>query len=265
MASRNVEARSLAQFVSEHLDARADAITEQWLGALVPEGESQPPSDLPSSRLREQIPDVVRSVAQFARSPLELARSEVVHRLRLHAERRREQGHDIQHLFTEYEILSKLVFETFSQAVRGYAAPCDAGEVADVAGRLREALMEITSEGVGMYRQRELEQRREVGNKLSDFAATISHELKNPLGAARAGTQFLQDESATVTSEERDRFTALILRNLIRMQGLIDDIRTLTLASDATGTERWVGIGTVVDRCSRNCAAARTSTGSHWR
>ena len=95
MASRNLEARSLAQFVSEHLDARADAITEQWLGALLPEIELQASPNLPSSRLCEQIPGVVRSVAEFARSPIELARSEVVHRLRLHAERRREQGYDI--------------------------------------------------------------------------------------------------------------------------------------------------------------------------
>jgi len=248
LASPNRESPGLAQFVSEHLDTRADAITELWLGVLVPEAEAQTSPTVASSRLREQVPDVVRSIAEFTRSPVDQARSAVVHRLRLHADRRRRQGYDIQQLFTEYEILSKLVFEAFSEAVRSYAGPCDAGDVADVAGRLREALMEITSEAVGMYRQRELEQRREVGNKLSDFGATISHELKNPLGAARAGTQFLQDESTTVTSEQRDRFTALILRNLVRMQGLIDDIRVLTLASDGQGTERWVGIGTVVEQ-----------------
>jgi signal transduction histidine kinase len=158
-------------------------------------------------------------------------------------------------------MLSKLVFAAFSEAVDKYDGVADVRAVADLAGRLREALMEITSDAVGMYREAELEQRRALAKKVAEFTRSMTHELKNPLGAARSGAEMLQDTDIVKTSDDRERFTRLVLRNLIRMQDLIQDIRALALADDSERQERWMGLDALVPKVFDELQASAKSKG----
>jgi len=242
------ETPPLNRFVADELGRQANDLTDQWLGHLSTTAGAHPFHLLAAEELREHIPELVRDIAEYTHVPVDAARSGVIDRLRLHAERRREQGYDIQQLLTEFEMLSRIVFGAFSEVVRGYPGVADPGEVADLAGRLREGLMQITSDAVGIYRQQELRLRRRLAERLADFARTIGHELKNPLGAAQVGTQMLQEEAIVQTSEDRNRFTEMILRNLVRMHDLIDDIYALALAEEAEGVERWIPIDRAVEK-----------------
>lgn len=238
---------SLEDFVADELSRRSTALADHWIQQMERSDSGAVTTDALVSDLREHVPELVRCVVEFMRDPGETSRPSLVTRLRLHADRRRARGYDLQQLLTDFELLSKLVFTAFADAIKEYGGgAADPGAVAVLAGRLREALMEITSDAVGMYRQSELEQKRALAKKLSDFGRLVTHELKNPLGAAQSGTQLLQDTSVVSTANDRDRFIRLVLRNLVRMQDLIRDIRAVSLGEDAERVERWTQLDVVV-------------------
>ena len=237
----------LDNFVANELSRRAPVLAEEWIGHIERADREAMATEALIADLRHHIPDLVHGVVEFMRDPTERSRSALVTRLRQHADRRRARGYDIHQLLTDFELLSKLVFASFADAVERYdGGSAQPREVAALAGRLREALMEITSDAVGMYRQAELEQRRALARKLADYARVITHELKNPLSAAQSGTQMLQEADLLKTADDRDRFIRLVLRNLVRMQDLMHDIRAVALADDGDREERWLPLDALV-------------------
>jgi signal transduction histidine kinase len=244
---RAVSSRNpLENFIADELRRHSNDLANEWIDDIERADRAASAKGALVAELREHVPDLVRSIVEFMRDPGDPSRSAVIARLRLHADRRRAQGYDIHQLLTDFELLSKLVFAAFSEAVGRSETVADVRAVADLAGRLREALMEITSDAVGMYREAELEQRRALAKKVADFTRSMTHELKNPLGAARSGTEMLQDADIVKTSDDRDRFLRLVLRNLVRMQDLIQDIRALAMADDSERGERWTRLDTLV-------------------
>lgn len=239
---------SLDDFVANELNRRADALAREWIDGIERTQRQHPPKAVLVAELREHIPALVRGIVEYMRTPDDASHTKVVEKLRLHADRRRAVGYDIHELLTDFEVLSRLVFNAFTETVGRFAGPAAAREVAQLAARLREALMEITSDAVGMYRNAELEQRRILSKKLSDFARTMTHELKNPLGAAQSGVQMLQDVDVVMTADDRDRFTQLVLRNLVRMQDLMQDIRALVSADGTEREERWARLDQLIAR-----------------
>lgn len=239
---------SLDHFVADELSRRADALAQGWIDGIERTQRRHQAKTALVADLREHVPALVRGIVEYMREPGETAHANVIERLRLHADRRRAVGYDIHELLSDFEVLSRLVFRAFSETVGRFEGRVDVRKVAELAGRLRQALMEITSDAVGMYRDAELEQRRVLGRKLSDFARTMSHELKNPLGAAHSGVQMLQDADVVKTADDRDRFTGIVLRNLVRMQDLIQDIRSLVTADNTDGLERWAALDSLIAR-----------------
>jgi signal transduction histidine kinase len=108
--------------------------------------------------------------------------------------------------------------------------------------------MEITSEGVGLYRKRELERNAELAQRLSAFASAITHELKNPLGAAQAGAQMLREKDIVASADQQESFIKLVLRNLVRVHDLIDEIRTMALAAGVEGGERHALLDNILEK-----------------
>lgn len=245
-------------FVADALRAQADTIADAWLAALADDDDALSAGDAQFTQLRKQVPDVVRGLADFMRSPNDRSRATVIDRLRLHAELRREYGYDVQQLLTDYEPLSRQIFATFIAAVGAYPDDASPLEVAQLADRLRESLMEITSEAVGLYRKRERERRAELAKRLASFASAITHELKNPLGAAQAGMQMLHDKTVITSADQQERFTKLVLRNLLRVRALIDEIRALTVTLDTDRRQRQSQLDELVDKvfCELRDAAA---------
>lgn len=255
--------RSLDDVVADELSRRADALAQEWIDGIERTRPKHQPKTALVADLREHIPTLVRSIVEYMRAPGNATHSTVVESLRLHADRRRALGYDIHKLLTDFEVLSRLVFSAFTETVGRFEQHADAREVAELAGRLRQALMEITSEAVGMYRDAEMEQRRVLGTKLSDFARAMAHELKNPLGAAQSGVQMLQDTDVVKTADDRERFMRIVLRNLVRMQDLIQDIRALVTADGSEREERWASLAAVVAKVFAELQPEADARGVH--
>jgi signal transduction histidine kinase len=72
-------------------------------------------------------------------------------------------------------------------------------------------------------------ERREIVGGTEEFVRTVTHELKNPLGAAELALQMLEDEEIMTSPAERERYRKMVVRNLKRGRVLLDDLRMRAL------------------------------------
>jgi hypothetical protein len=80
---------SAAETAALYLERNSDSLVESWIGWLRERVRTTSVVSLPESGLRNHIPPVLRSIAEYVRDPLELTRAELLGHLRLHGEIRR--------------------------------------------------------------------------------------------------------------------------------------------------------------------------------
>lgn len=236
---------TLAVHVAGEIKRRSQTLTKEWIENLSERLGVRPGRLVPSEDLLDHIPLVLSGVADFVELPVAAVASSVQGRLRLLAQLRREQGYDISELLLEFETLSDILSETYVEIIAQQDDP-DPVEVARLAGRIRTGLARITTVTVATYRQEEQDQKRELSQRLSDFANAIAHELKTPLGAASAAVEMLMEEELAKDEEQQRRFTELVVRNLKRAMDLMADLRVLALAEGALAEPRWLSLTQVL-------------------
>ena len=90
---------------------------------------------------------------------------------------------------------------------------------------------------------RELKQRNE---ELDSFTHSVSHDLKEPLRALEAFSQFLLEDCADRLDEQGRDYLMKIADASIRMKNLVDELLTLSRASRQPGPPSRVDVGGLV-------------------
>jgi signal transduction histidine kinase len=255
------ESSALAAFLADQLSEQSDALVDEWIDWLVNRIGLRPARVLPKEAIRDHMPPVVRGIAEFLRMPLTVVRSELTGHLRLHAQLRRDQGYDIEELIQEYEALGSLVSEKMVEAVAAFPREADPVEVARVFGRLREGLGSISSSTVSLYRQKEVEHKREMRKAIQEFAQTMAHEVRNPLNSIFAGVEMLDQPGVSSNEEERARLVSLIRRGVQRTVELLDDLTILSLAGGGAGEDRWQRVRDAVNDVIEQLSAMAKNKG----
>ena len=90
----------------------------------------------------------------------------------------------------------------------------------------------------------------------TDFVANASHELRTPLASIIGYVETLSDETAAPDEATRSRFHATILREARRLQGLVDDLMSLSRieAEKHEVPAEVVDLGPLVERAARDAA-----------
>ncbi len=188
----------------------------------------RPARMLPREAIRDHIPKVVRTVANSLRDPI-----------RSHGRLRRDQGYDIEELLKEYRGLADIVNSRVLEALESYPHGAHAMDTAKVFVRLASALTTIGNRTVGVYRETEIDQKRELHRHLEDYVRTISHELKQPLHAMVAGLEMLSKDDGSTDADRRQRYLGIIRKGVDRASELIGEIRRLALTEGAQQREEW--------------------------
>ncbi|TFZ01649.1 phosphate regulon sensor histidine kinase PhoR [Ramlibacter rhizophilus] len=94
-----------------------------------------------------------------------------------------------------------------------------------------------------------------------DFVANVSHEIRTPLTVLTGFVETLQ--SLPLSAEERSRYLGLMARQAERMQGLVNDLLTLSRleGSPIPGLGEWVGVGSLAAQCEADARALTESLG----
>ncbi len=70
----------------------------------------------------------------------------------------------------------------------------------------------------------DITKQKDLDQLKSDFVASVSHELRNPLGAIQQSISIILDRTAGPLTEHQERFLTNAQRNLRRLSALIDDL-----------------------------------------
>lgn len=73
----------------------------------------------------------------------------------------------------------------------------------------------------------DITKQKELEELKSNFVASVSHELRNPIGAIQQSISVILDKTAGPLTEYQERFLTNALKNLRRLSGLIDDLLDL--------------------------------------
>lgn len=237
-------------FASECLKRDSERVTREWVERISSRIGIRPRRVLPTAELLDHIPAVLERAADFVVVPDEeriTAQDLVTDQLRAIARVRREQGYDVQEIIREFDELAQVLDGAALGWLEEYPGEPRPRAVGRVFGRLNRAPLLMGEITVGTYREQELESRHTLARQLRDFAETLVHQLKTPLGAAEGAALLLENEELTGEPEERRRFASLIQRNLRRARTVVDDVRALSLAQLAHAKSgRYLPVGEVL-------------------
>lgn len=240
----------LRTYISERLSSAGEEIVADWIELLKERVGTRTVASLPEQALRNHIPVVLQSIAEFLMVPAEAVRARTLGHLRLHAQLRHEQGYDIQELLIEFDFLTNLVFAR----TRGFLAEfadAEPGEVAEVFSLLSTGMRAVSFVTVGIYRERENDLGRDLSRRLQEVADTISHELSTPLNAIALGTTMLAKDEVASSAEDRQRYLGLVRESISRSKDLLESVRMLALSEGARTEERWQSLSGVAGKVTR--------------
>lgn len=240
-------------------------LTERWLDRIAARVTIEPHRIFPSEELLNHVPVLLDGIAAY----LEDASDEITADVPVIAkaielgELRYEQGFGAHEIQKEYEILGGVLFAFLVRVVDDIEMPCTRSELLACAHRLFRAIAVIQQ--VTTVQFLELAQRRvsEREERLRGFNRTVSHELKNRLGAVTGAAQLLSENWVQRDSAEVARFTRIVIDNATAMQDVLQDLLALSRTDTDVRQQRNVLLrqaAAEVVRQLRELAASRGVT-----
>ncbi|HEX7184274.1 MAG TPA: sensor histidine kinase [Thermoanaerobaculia bacterium] len=225
------EVQALEAYLGAELHRRSAELTRLWLDRLIERLDVHPRRIFPSETLLNHIPEVLKAVSDYLCSGGSLAaRDAVTFELGKLAKLRREQGYDIDEILAEFEILGQILYDALREEARSFGRQVPADYAIEVAERLYQALMSITSITATTFREEGFRDRRERARLLGSFGRELAHELRNRLGAAESALYLLSQDGAAKDPELRDKMLRILQNTLQRIKGVADDVHALAIA-----------------------------------
>jgi len=206
---------SLETHVARHLRTEAEPITRRWIEVLAQRLEVAPQRTLPGDSLLNQIPGVLRAVADSLEdhggAPLDTRIRADLSRL---AGLRRRQGFSLREILTEFGVLSELVEDAVAQAVETYGGTIERRELVRLVGRIKDAIYVLGAETASWFRSWNARQQEEHARLIGAYSAMLSHELRNRLGATDTAVRLLMKSEASLSQDRKARLYELMLKSV---------------------------------------------------
>jgi signal transduction histidine kinase len=218
----------LARVLAVRLREAREELTGRWLERIAARVSIDANRVFPTHDLLNHMPLLIDGIAAFLEDPAEEISADipVVGKARELGELRYQQGFDAYQIFKEYELLGGVLFTFLAGVVDEIDMPCSRAELLRCAHRVFRAVAIIQQVTTMHYLRRNAEQIREREARLRAFNRTVSHELKNRLGAIRGAYSLLREP--WVDPPQRDRLMSMIGDNTEGIQEVLDDLVELS-------------------------------------
>lgn len=229
-------ARVLAQRMR---DARSE-LTEHWLYRINARVTLDVTRVFPTEDLLDHVPLLVDGIANYLESPANevSADAPVVAKAMELGELRYTQGFDAYEILKEYEILGGILFSFLIRLVEEIDEPCGRGELLVCGHRLFRAIAIIQQATTTHYLRAGTARVAEREDRLRRFNHTLTHELKNRIGATLGAAQIAQMED--LAPDKRDRMLAIVVRNIQEMQARFDNLLELSRLEEEGRHQRHI-------------------------
>jgi signal transduction histidine kinase len=221
--------------LARRLREEREALTHEWLEQIAARVELDPNRVFPSDELLDHVPLLLDGIADHLENPGDeiAADAPVVAKALELGELRYSQGFDARQILREYEILGTVLFDFLSEAVEETGETATPAELLACGQRIFRAVSAIQQVTTERYLRMAGAAVRDRENRLRSFNRTVSHELKNRIGAVLGAAQILEDPELAADPERRVRFARMVVENAHAMQGVLDTLLDLSRMEDA--------------------------------
>ena len=224
----------LATPLAQRLRAQRDHLTLRWLERIAARVSIDRNRVFPSDELLDHVPLLIDGIADYVENPAEEIAADVpvVAKAMELGELRYSQGFDAYQILKEYELLGGVLFTFLGSVVDEIEMPCTRAELLRCAQRVFHAVAIIQQVTTMTFLRKSGDQVREREGRLRAFNRTVSHELKNRLGAIQGAHSLLKEP--WVEPAQRERLMTMIGDNTRGTQEVLEDLLELSRLDGST-------------------------------
>ena len=262
----NVNCR-LAGALAERVRESREELTRRWLERIAARVEIDPNRVFPTDELLDHVPLLMDRIADYLADPSDeiTADAPVTGKAIELGELRWSQGFDAHEILKEYEILGGVLFAFLVRTVDEVDEECTRGELLACAQRLFRAVSVIQQVTTMHYLRLAAERVREREERLRSFNRTVSHELKNRIGAVLGAGQLLEDPEIARDDGQRARFARMVTSNAEGMQEVLQNLIELSRMDPGARQQRNVLLPRVAAEVCRQLREMAQSRGVRVR
>ncbi|MEP6732172.1 MAG: HAMP domain-containing sensor histidine kinase [bacterium] len=235
-------------------------LTRRWLERISNRVALDPNRIFPSDDLLDHVPLLIDGIASYMENPATPIPADmpVIAKAMELGALRHAQGFDEYELLKEYEIFGGILFSFLSRSVDEIVDPCSRQELMLCAHRLYHAISLIQQATTVQFLALMKERLSEREERLRAFNRSLTHELRNRIGATMGAGQLLQ--MPELNPNERERLVGIVVRNMESMRLALDNLLELSRPSNDVRQRRHVMLqsaATEVVRQLRELARSR--------
>lgn len=224
----------LAGALASRLRAEKEGLTRRWLDRISQRVSLDPNRIFPTDELLDHVPLLIDGIAAYLENPTQPVSADmpVIAKAMELGALRHTQGFDEYELLKEYEIFGGILFSFLANSVDAIDQPCSRQELVLCAHRLYHAISLIQQATTVKFLALMKERLSEREERLRAFNRSLTHELRNRIGATMGAGQLLQMPELAAT--EQERLVGIIVRNMESMRVALDNLLELSrLGNDA--------------------------------
>jgi signal transduction histidine kinase len=230
----------LAGVLAQRLRDEQEHLTMRWLERISQRVDLHPNRIFPTEELLDHVPILILGIAAYVEDPGQpvSADTPVIAKAMELGALRHAQGFDEYELLKEYEIFGGILYSFLATAVADIDQPCTRSELILCAHRLYHAITLIQQATTTQFLALMKERLSEREDRLRAFNRTLTHELRNRIGATMGAGQLLQ--MPEIADAERERLVGIVVRNMESMRVALDNLLELTRLSSDSRQQRHV-------------------------
>ncbi len=242
-------------------ESKADLVLH-WLTRISERMSIHPNRVFPTDDLLDHVPILIDGIAAYLEDPAAVVGTDtpVVGKAMELGRLRYTQGFDAHEILKEYEILGGILFTYLAHASDQMTEPCEKSELLVCGHRLFSAIAVIQAATTTQYLRLADERVAEREARLRAFNHTISHEIKNQVGAILGAGEILETIT-DLSDDKRSEFQQLILRRARAMKDTLENLLSLGRTEQDARQHRHITLVQAVKEARRGVREAAQDAG----
>ena len=252
----------VAHVLAERVRANRATLTQRWLERIAARRAIDRDAVFPNEDVFGQVAMLMDGIADFLADPARDITSGVpiVAKARELGALRHHQGFDAEEILKEYEILGGILFAFAVEELEKTGWTTEHVELLVCAQRLFRAIAVVQQSTMTHFLDLANERVREREQRLRTFNRSITHELKNRIGAVLGASDLLLTLDG-LANADRTRFAKIVARNAREMQTTLESLLDLSRLDGDARQQRHVALSDAVSEVLRRMKDAASSGG----
>lgn len=219
----------LADVLADRLRDSRRELSARWLERIAARVSLDANEIFPSDELLDHVRLLIQGVADYLEDPVNEVTADmpVVAKAMELGALRHAQGFDVYQILKEYEILGGILFAYLAEAADEIPEPCEKSELLYCGQRLFKAVTLIQQTTTTHFLRLGDARIAEREERLRAFNQTVTHEIKNRIGAILgAGATLL--EIPDLEPAKQKQFIDIVIRNARTMRHSVENLIALS-------------------------------------